>query len=61
MKTLLRRAPSLNTYEGLYDRLSSKSAFNHDEWIHAANEGTLDIYAARIHKYASLGIDYHKY
>ena len=61
MATLLRRAPSLNTYEGMYDRLSSKASFNHDEWIHAANEGTLDMYAAGIDKFESLGIDYQKY
>lgn len=61
MATLLRRAPSLNTYEGMYDRLSSKASFNHDEWIHAANEGTLDMYAAGIEKFESLGIDYQKY
>lgn len=61
MKTLLRKAPSLNTYEGIYDRLSSKASFNHDEWIHAANEGTLDMYASAIDKFESLGIDYQKY
>jgi hypothetical protein len=61
MKTLLRKAPSLNTYEGMYDRLSSKASFNHDEWIHAANEGTLDMYAAGVDKFESLGIDYQKY
>lgn len=61
MKTLLRKAPSLNTYEGMYDRLSSKASFNHDEWIYAANEGTLDMYAAGIDKFESLGIDYQKY
>lgn len=61
MKTLLRKAPSLNTYEGIYDRVSSKSAFNHDEWTFAANEGTLDMYAAGIDKFESLGINYEKY
>ena len=61
MATLLKRAHSLNTYEGIYDRLSSKPSFNHDEWSFAANEGTLDMYAASIDKFDSLGIDYQKY
>lgn len=61
MNKLLKTRPTLNTYEYLYDKVSSKPIFKQDEWSLAANEGTLNMYASGIEKFESLGIDYEKY
>ena len=61
MATLKSNKRYLNTYEGIYDRVSKMQAFRPDEWTMAANEGTMDMYAAAVDKLNKNNFDYDAY
>lgn len=61
MATLKSNRRYLNTYEGIYDRISKMQAFRPDEWTAAANEGTMDMYAAAVDKLNKSNFDYDAY
>lgn len=61
MTTLKSNKRYLNTYEGIYDRVSKMQAFRPDEWTMAANEGTMDMYAAAVDKLNKNNFDYDAY
>lgn len=61
MATLKSNKRYLNTYEGIYDRISKAQAFRPDEWTVAANEGTMDMYATAIDKLNEKNFDYDAY
>lgn len=61
MATLKSNKRYLNTYEGIYDKISKMPAFRPDEWTVAANEGAMDMYAAAVDKLNKSNFDYDAY
>lgn len=61
MTTLKSNKRYLNTYEGIYDKVSKMQAFRPDEWTAAANEGAMDMYAAAVEKLNERNFDYNAY